>query len=185
MKNLIFLLSFVIVFVFASCNKDDDTKTVRPKKEKQTTEQETTSQGNSDRDENISSKESELKQKELELKEKELQLEEEKMKMEREKNVTPPNQPPQNRKRYGSVPGDFPEGSTRYISYSDVAGLSKWQLSVMRNEIYARHGYIFTQNMSIKNHFERQSWYVPMYYNVDGFLSKTEKYNINFIKKYE
>ena len=184
MKNLIILLAFTFVFVLASCNKDDDTKTVRPKKEKQTTEQETTNQGSSEKDENITSKESELKQKELELKEKELQLEEEKMKMEREKNITPPP-PPQNKKRYGSVPGDFPEGSTRYLSYTDVAGLTSWQLSVMRNEIYARHGYIFTQNISIKQHFERQSWYVPMYYNVDGFLTKVEKYNINFIKQYE
>ncbi len=183
MKNLIVLLALFIIFIFASCSKDDDTKTVRPKKEKQTTEQETTNEGSSQKEENLTSKESELKQKELELKEKELQLEEEKMKMERDRNTAPP--PPQNKKRYGSVPGDFPEGSTRYISYNDIAGLSKWQLSVMRNEIYARHGYIFTQNMSIKNHFERQSWYVPMYYNVDGFLTKIEKYNVNFIKQYE
>ena len=184
MKNLIILLAFTFVFILASCNKSDDTKTVRPKKEKQTSEQETANQESSERDDNMSSKESELKQKELELKEKELQLEEEKMKMERERNVQPPP-PPQNKKKYGSVPGDFPEGSTRYLSYSDVAGLTKWQLSVMRNEIYARYGYIFTQNMSIKQHFERQSWYVPMYYNVDGFLTKVEKYNINFIKQYE
>lgn len=183
MKNLIVLLALFIIFIFVSCSKDDDTKTVRPKKEKQTTEQETTNEGSSQKEENLTSKESELKQKELELKEKELQLEEEKMKMERDRNTAPP--PPQNKKRYGSVPGDFPEGSTRYISYNDIAGLSKWQLSVMRNEIYARHGYIFTQNMSIKNHFERQSWYVPMYYNVDGFLTKIEKYNVNFIKQYE
>jgi hypothetical protein len=182
MKNLIYLLVFSLIFILTSCSKDNDTKTVRPKKEKQTSEQEMTEQGSSPKEDNLTSKESELKQKELELKEKELQLEEEKMRMERERNTNPP---PQNKKRYGSVPGDFPEGSTRYLSYNDVAGLSKWQLSVMRNEIYARHGYIFTQNMAIKNHFERQSWYVPMYYNVDGFLTKTEKYNINFIKQYE
>lgn len=183
MKNLIFLLALTFIFIFISCNKDDDTKTVRPKKEKQLTEQEMTNQGSPKNDENLSSKDAELKQKELELKEKELQLEEEKMKMERERKTVPP--PPQNKKRYGSVPGDYPEGSTRYLSYSDIAGLTKWELSVMRNEIYARHGYIFTQNMAIKNHFERQPWYVPMYYNVDGFLSKVEKYNINFIKQYE
>lgn len=183
MKNLIILLAFAMVFVLISCNKNDDTKTVRPKKEKQTTEQETTNQSNSQKDENLSSKETELKQKELELKEKELQLEEEKMRMERQRNTTPP--PPQNKKRYGSVPGDYPAGSIRYLSYNDIAGMTKWELSVMRNEIYARHGYIFTQNISIKNHFERQSWYVPMYYNVDGFLSKVEKYNINYIKQYE
>ncbi|MBN1634094.1 MAG: YARHG domain-containing protein [Ignavibacteria bacterium] len=184
MKKLIYLLVIVLVFVFTSCNKSDDTKTVRPKKERQFTEQETTNKESSREDENLSSKESELKQKELELKEKELQLEEEKMKMEREKNITPPP-PKQNRKRYGSVPGNYPEASTRYLSYSDIAGLSKWQLSVMRNEIYARHGYIFTQNMSIKNHFERQPWYVPTYYNVERFLTKVEKSNINFIKRYE
>jgi len=177
---------FIIFFVALSCNKEEDTKTVRPKKEKQKSELSSEEERGFTDEENISSKETELKQKELELKERELKLEEEKMRIERD-NQRPPiqKQPTQKRNNYGSVPGDYPEGSTRYLSYNDLAGRTKWELSVMRNEIYARYGYIFTKNASIKNHFERMPWYVPMYYNVDGFLTKVEKYNINFIKSYE
>ena len=83
------------------------------------------------------------------------------------------------------TPGSYPEGSLRYLNYNDIAGRTKWELSVMRNEIYARHGYIFTSNMSIKRHFESKGWYYPQYYNVDNMLSKVEKWNINYIKSYE
>ena len=83
------------------------------------------------------------------------------------------------------LPGRFPEASIRNLSHSDVAGLSKDDLAIMRNEIYARHGYIFKVNRKIAQYFIRQSWYVPKYNNVDSMLSSVEKSNAYFIRKIE
>ena len=54
----------------------------------------------------------------------------------------------------------------------------------MRNEIFARHGYIFKTSDMI-NHFREESWYRPLYVNVTSMLSSIEKANVNFIKSYE
>jgi hypothetical protein len=80
--------------------------------------------------------------------------------------------------------GVYPEGSTRLLRQSDMEGLTSWDLKVMRNEIFARYGYIFrTQEMI--DHFSQQSWYAPRYDDVTRLLSSIEKKNIEFIKRYE
>ena len=78
--------------------------------------------------------------------------------------------------------GVWPFTSTRKLTYSDVAGLTAWELKIMRNEIYARHGYIF-KTAEMKDYFRRQPWYSPVSSSVR--LSKTEEYNVAFIKRYE
>ncbi len=78
--------------------------------------------------------------------------------------------------------GLFPYTSTRKLTYSDIAHLSNYELKIMRNEIYARHGYIF-QSKDMKQYFSKQSWYRPTTSNVK--LSNIEQYNVNFIKSYE
>ena len=78
--------------------------------------------------------------------------------------------------------GLFPYTSTRKLTYSDIAHLSDYDLKIMRNEIYARHGYIF-QSKDMKQYFSKQSWYRPTTSNVK--LSSIEQYNVNFIKSYE
>lgn len=85
----------------------------------------------------------------------------------------------------GILPGIYPQASTRYLDMDDLAGKSAWELQVMRNEVFARYGYIFKRNKDIKNYFESQSWYVPKYYNVDHMLNQYEKRNVNFIKNNE
>ena len=52
----------------------------------------------------------------------------------------------------------------------------------MRNEIYARHGYIF-DSKDLHNHFMKKSWYCPV--TKDVKLSAIEKYNVDFIQQYE
>lgn len=183
-KIIIFTL---LLFLFAGCNKIkslllDDKKSDAEKKEQVTTDNKDLPPEKTNEDAEIKKKELELKEKELELKEKELDME--KNRNESERNTSSNRNTRVERNNYGT-PGSYPEGSLRYLSYNDIAGRSKWELSVMRNEIYARHGYIFTSNMSIKNHFESKSWYEPRYYNVDNMLSKIEKWNINYIKSYE
>ena len=78
----------------------------------------------------------------------------------------------------------FPQASERILSASDLSTLSKYDLKIMRNEIFARHGYIFTTN-DMKNYFQSQSWYTPRYSNVNSMLTSIEKENIALIKKYE
>jgi serine/threonine protein kinase len=83
-----------------------------------------------------------------------------------------------------SINGRFPEASERYLDDSDLSGLSQYDLKIMRNEIFARHGYIFKTD-EMRSHFESQSWYTGRYSNVDGMLSGIEKSNINLIKRFE
>ena len=83
-----------------------------------------------------------------------------------------------------SKPGRFPQASERILSHSDLSGLSKYDLKIMRNEIFARHGYIFKTN-EMKNYFHNQSWYSPRYSNVNSHLTRIENENIKLIKRYE
>lgn len=81
----------------------------------------------------------------------------------------------------------LPSSNSEYISYSDLSGLSQTEVSLARNEIYARHGRKFTSD-SIRAYFESQSWYKPRI-NPDDFsesvFNKYEKKNIDTIVKYE
>lgn len=83
-----------------------------------------------------------------------------------------------------TIPGSYPFASQRLLTDEDVRNLSQYNLRIMRNEIYARHGFIF-QNTEMKNYFSTQPWYSPLYNDVNGLLTVTEKNNIQFIKRYE
>jgi hypothetical protein len=78
----------------------------------------------------------------------------------------------------------YPQGSDRPLLAEDVENLDAWDLKIMRNEIYARHGYIF-RTEEMKDYFNAQRWYAPKYENVDDMLTKIEKENIKLIKRYE
>lgn len=80
--------------------------------------------------------------------------------------------------------GNYPEGSSRMLTRSDLVNLSSFELKIMRNEIFARHGLIFkTEDM--QQYFAQQKWYKPLYSDVSNALSATEKRNVDFIKGYE
>lgn len=81
----------------------------------------------------------------------------------------------------------IPDSSSRYLTASDVQGLSSYQLKIARNEIYARHGYIF-QTDEMRNYFNNQAWYTPSISASnfsDSLLNDIEQHNINLIKQYE
>ena len=80
--------------------------------------------------------------------------------------------------------GRFPQASERILSSSDLSGLSKYDLKIMRNEIFARHGYIFTTS-DMKQYFSNQDWYSPRYGNVTSMLTNIERKNIVLIQQYE
>lgn len=76
--------------------------------------------------------------------------------------------------------GYFPESSDRKLEEKDVVYLSEWGRKLILNEIYARHGMIFTDE-SLRKHFRKQKWYRAKARNVTKMLTKTEKYNIAFL----
>lgn len=77
-----------------------------------------------------------------------------------------------------------PESSQRLLRMDEVKGLTPFQLRVMRNEIYARHGYVFG-DLEMRNYFEKQPWYrEDTAFTVDR-LSTIELQNVGLIAKYE
>jgi hypothetical protein len=78
----------------------------------------------------------------------------------------------------------YPETSNRQLKAEDLAGKTLWELKIMRNEIFARHGYKFkTEEMS--KYFNKQKWYKPEYDDVTSKLTEIENANIKMIKQYE
>jgi hypothetical protein len=61
---------------------------------------------------------------------------------------------------------------------------SKEELRIMRNEIFASYGYIFSSK-DLKEYFEGTKWYTPSSKNVDNKLTDIEKYNIKLIQQAE
>ena len=79
----------------------------------------------------------------------------------------------------------IPDSSTRYLTEDDLMGLTSDELEIARNEIYARHGYIFKQKKMI-NYFSNQRWYVKSKNKVTtDDLSEIEYDNVMLIKKVE
>lgn len=95
---------------------------------------------------------------------------------------------------YGRFPGEtessdprfrsFDWLSERQVNYSDIADLSSGEMRILRNAIFAMHGYQF-RSPDLANYFSRFSWYYPSYSNVTAMLSRLEAANVQFIKKYE
>lgn len=76
---------------------------------------------------------------------------------------------------------------SRYITKSEISWMSKKELRLARNEIFARHGYIFNSR-DLRDYFSDKNWYEPSISSSDwsdSFLNKYEKKNIALIKKYE
>ena len=76
----------------------------------------------------------------------------------------------------------IPDSSTRYLTEDDLRGLSDEQLEIARNEIYARHGYIFVSD-EWKDFFVGRYWYTPT--SKDVTLNSVEEYNVSMILKEE
>ena len=77
--------------------------------------------------------------------------------------------------------------SSRKLTESDLFGKSKEELSIMRNRIYAHHGYRFKRD-DLFNYFRIYSWYNPFTSDPAPLwnrFSETERYNIEFIKNHE
>lgn len=78
----------------------------------------------------------------------------------------------------------LPMSSQRLLTYADIEGLSKEEIAYARNEIYARHGYVF-QKQKYRDYFGSKSWYKPNPDFKESDLSETEKENVDFLLQYE
>ena len=73
---------------------------------------------------------------------------------------------------------------SKILNLSDLKGKSSQELRIMRNEYFARHGYIFKDD-ELTNYFKSQEWYVPEFEYVEDLLNGVEIYNINIIAQAE
>lgn len=85
--------------------------------------------------------------------------------------------------------GDYviADSNSRYLSISDIQHLSKDELRLARNEIYARRGRKFTDSY-LQSYFNQKDWYngyiEPDNFS-DGMLNDYEKKNAELISSYE
>jgi hypothetical protein len=74
--------------------------------------------------------------------------------------------------------------STTKLTEDDLKNLKKLELEIIRNTIFARHGYSFKKK-GYRQFFDYVDWYVPVTNNVDNALTSLEKENIILLKKFE
>lgn len=90
-----------------------------------------------------------------------------------------------NEPSYGDGSYIFEESYKKYLTDNDIKNLSKDTLALMRNEIFARNGYIFKEE-PYKSYFESKTWYRGTRDEVlESELNIYELENIKLIQKYE
>lgn len=85
----------------------------------------------------------------------------------------------------------FPNSDSEYLAKSDLKGMSKSEINLAKNELYARHGRKF-KSKELQDYFNSKSWYQGIYspkqWDKKGdnyFFNKYEIKNRNLLKKYE
>ena len=77
------------------------------------------------------------------------------------------------------------DASSRLLTKAEVEQMTKEELALARNSIYARHGYQFN-NPDLKEFFAKQSWFKPTDVKIDAIpFTQIELDNIRLIKSYE
>ncbi len=77
----------------------------------------------------------------------------------------------------------FPSDS-EYITNDDLAGKTKEEVALIRNEIYARHGYVFNTE-AYQEYFSQKEWYQPDPSFSEAQLNEIELANKDFLVEYE
>ena len=82
----------------------------------------------------------------------------------------------------------LPESATKALTRADLQGLTKEQLRLARNEIFARHGMIFGVE-DLDTYFSSKSWYKPTVQSSEFYdkveMSLIEEGNIELIQEVE
>lgn len=74
--------------------------------------------------------------------------------------------------------------SERLLTKKDLENLSKGDLYIIRNAIYARHGYSFKKRQ-LRTLFDKENWYMPVHVDIKKDLTDLEKKNIQLLLTYE
>ena len=74
--------------------------------------------------------------------------------------------------------------STHKFTEEELKNLKKLDLEILRNTIFARHGYTFKKR-AYRQFFDYVDWYVPVTDNVDTELTAIEKDNIKLLVRFE
>lgn len=82
---------------------------------------------------------------------------------------------------------DYSWLSQRLVKNADLDGKNGFELDIMRNSIFARHGRRF-RTIELQKYFDAQPWYPPQYLPGDfpiELLSDVEMQNVEFIAAYQ
>ena len=71
-----------------------------------------------------------------------------------------------------------------YLYLGDLINLTREGLRILRNAIYAKHGYQFISN-DLSEYFSQFSWYAANFTNVDYMLTEIDRRNISLIQMVE
>ncbi len=78
----------------------------------------------------------------------------------------------------------FPESSQRKLTRSEIEGLSKEQVQLAINDIYALNGYVFKKE-HLYNYYSAKSWYKPNPNFTTNDFNEFERYNVNLLTQYK
>ncbi|QQD13816.1 YARHG domain-containing protein [Sphingobacterium sp. UDSM-2020] len=70
------------------------------------------------------------------------------------------------------------------LTEADLKNLKKLDLEIIRNTIFARHGYAFTR-INVRQFFDPVDWYVPVSNDVTKELTQLERDNIALLTRFE
>ncbi|MEJ5103340.1 YARHG domain-containing protein [Chryseobacterium sp. MYb328] len=73
--------------------------------------------------------------------------------------------------------------SKQKLSEKDIKNLRKLDLEIIKNSVFARHGYSFKKE-TYRDFFEQTNWYIPVSNNVDNELSPMEKDNVALLNRF-
>jgi len=76
----------------------------------------------------------------------------------------------------------FPQSSSKLLSSSELKQFSLDEIELMKNEILAERGHIFT-DISTQEYFETQAWYQGKSNQVDSLFSDIERLNFEHLEK--
>jgi hypothetical protein len=79
----------------------------------------------------------------------------------------------------------YPQASYKVLKPVELAKYNKEQLLLMRNEVYARHGYALSKNEKLRPYFTKKEWYQAEKITLDLVLTPIEKKNLLTIQAAE
>lgn len=81
----------------------------------------------------------------------------------------------------------MPDSAERYLEASDIEGYSRDGIQMIINEIYARHGRVFSSQEN-RDYFSAKDWYNPIAgksdEEIDNEFNVYEKANVELLSKY-